>query len=373
MMNTQHMAKTRIFDVDGIVSPSDASRKRKWLTCRAHAASVIACTLMLGLPVISVGAEGADQAAPMGENMAGAMNDQGYMPPGLMVGRAGEWMLGYQFMFDKMSGNLMGSHRISNEKILERFAMTPTDMTMQMHMFMAMYAPSDDLTIMAMLPYIRKSMNHVTGMGDSFVERSEGVGDIELRGLYTIYGSADSRHRILLTAGVAFPTGAIDESMGGMRLEYPMQIGSGTFSVLPGVVYTGKATPWSWGTEFGSNVRLGKNSNDYKLGDRYRLSVWGARQLTDSLTMSVRADGEQWGNIRGADPMLDPMDEPTKNATLQGGKRLDLLLGVSLHPKVGILKGQQLFIEGGTPVYQTLDGPQLKRNWVARISWQMPW
>ena len=373
MMNTLHMAKTRIFGVDGSVSPSDASRKRKWLTCRAYAASVIACTLMLGLPVISVGAEGADQAAPMGENMVGAMNDQGYMPPGLMVGRAGEWMLGYQFMFDKMSGNLVGTKRISDEKILERFAMTPTDMEMQMHMFMAMYGVNDDLTLMVMLPYIRKSMNHVSSMGTPFIERSEGIGDIELRGLYTVYGSADSQHRILLTAGVGLPTGAIDESMGGIRLEYPMQIGSGTFSLLPGLVYLGKVAQWSWGTEFGSNLRVGKNSNGYSLGNRHRLSIWGARQLTDSLTVSVRADGEQWGNIRGADRLLDPMDEPTKNAALQAGKRLDFLLGASLNPKLGILKGQQLFIEAGAPIYQTLDGPQLKRRWVARFAWQLSW
>ena len=156
-MNTLHMAKACIFG-GGVALPLAATCNRKGLMRRILATSAAACMLMAGLAVTSVRAQGADQGA----SMVGTMSEGGYMPPGIMVGRAGEWMLGYQFMFDKMSGNLFGTKRISNEKILDHFAMTPTDMAMQMHMFMAMYSPSDDLTLMAMLPYVRKSMNHVS-------------------------------------------------------------------------------------------------------------------------------------------------------------------------------------------------------------------
>lgn len=41
----------------------------------------------------------------------------------------------------------------------------PTGMTMDMHMLGAMYAPSDRLTLMAMLPYIKKDMDHITFAG----------------------------------------------------------------------------------------------------------------------------------------------------------------------------------------------------------------
>ena len=331
------------------------------------AASTVALALMAGLDFTPARAQDSRQAEAMD---GGSMSSGGYLPPGIMVGKAGEWMLGDQFMFENMVGNLAGTNRIRNEKILERFGNTPTDMTMQMHMFMAMYSPSDDLTLIAMLPYIRKSMNHVSSMGAPFTERTWGIGDLELRGLYTLYASANLRHRILLTGGVGVPTGSINESMGGMRLEYPMQLGSGTVSLLPGLTYLGTVAPWSWGAEFGSHVRLGKNSNGYRLGNRYGLSVWGARQLTNWLTVSVRADGERWDNIHGADPLLDPNDEPTKGPTLQGGKRLDLLIGAILQPTASILKGQQFFIEAGAPVYQSLNGPQLQRSWVVRAAWQ---
>ena len=71
--------------------------------------------------------------AEMGDDMMGAA---GLVPPGIMVGKAGRWMVGYQVMFDRMDGNLVGTRRISDAKILERFMAMPTDMTMPMHMGM---------------------------------------------------------------------------------------------------------------------------------------------------------------------------------------------------------------------------------------------
>lgn len=44
-----------------------------------------------------------------------------------------------------------------------------------------------------------------------------------------------------------------------------MQLGSGTVSVMPGVTYLGQAVPWGWGAEFIPTVRIGRNSNGYRL------------------------------------------------------------------------------------------------------------
>ena len=167
------------------------------------------------------------QDTGMGDDMMGAA---GLVPPGTMIGKAGRWMVGYQVMFDKMDGNIVGTKRITNAGVLQRFMATPTDMTMQMHMGMLMYAPTDRLTLMVMLPYIRKSMNHITRTGELFTERTSGIGDVELRGLYSLYARKDLRHRFLLNVGMGLPSGSINRSMAGMRLEYPMQLGSGTVS-----------------------------------------------------------------------------------------------------------------------------------------------
>jgi hypothetical protein len=288
-----------------------------------------------------------------------------------MTGQAGQWMVGYQFMVEKLDGNLSGTHAITETKILERFPATPTDMTMQMHMAMVMYAPTDKLTLMAMLPYVSMSMGELHRDGTRSTEQSEGIGDLELRGTYSLYAAKDLRHRILANFGGGFPTGSINQrDAEGLRMEYPMQTGSGTFSLLPGFTYLGQALPWGWAADFGSTVRLGRNDNDYRLGNRYQLGISIARELANWVSLSAGARGELWENISGADPLLDPTDEPTKDPNLQGGKRLSALLGITFHPQKGILKGQHFHILGELPVVQSLDGPQLQRSFVIRCGWQ---
>ena len=82
----------------------------------------------------------------------------------------GEIMLSYRFMRMEMSGSQIGTTEVSPLQIAttvpNRFfgapmqpptlRVVPTEMTMDMHMFGAMYAPNDRVTFMAMLPYITK-------------------------------------------------------------------------------------------------------------------------------------------------------------------------------------------------------------------------
>ncbi len=316
----------------------------------------------------------ASQGARQAGSMTEMMGAPGLVPFDIMTGQAGKWMVGYQFMFEKMDGNRDGTSHVSEAKILERFFAAPTDMTMQMHMGMVMYAPSDKLTLMAMLPYIVKTMNHVTREGTQFIERTSGLGDLELRGLYSLHARKDLRHRFLLNAGIGLPTGSINQRMGEVRhhrLEYPMQLGSGTFSLLPGFTYLGQVLPWGWAADFGSTVRLGRNDNGYRLGNRYQLGVSIVRQLRHSVSLSAGARGEFLRNIRGSDSLLDPTDEPTKDPNMQGGKRLSALFGFTFHPEEGVFKGQHFHLQSEVPVVQSLNGPQLQKRWTIRLGWQL--
>ena len=303
----------------------------------------------------------------MGNDKMGA---PGLIPPGIMVGQAGKWMVGYQVTFYKFDGNLVGTDPISNVAVLRQFAVAPTNMTMQMQMGTVMYSPTDKLTFMAMVPYSSKLMNHVTRDGTRFSEQTNGIGDIGLSGLYSLYAWKDLRHRLLLNAGIGLPTGSINRTMGGMRLEYPMQQGSGTVSLIPGFTYLGQALPWGWGAEFIPTLRVGRNSNGYRLGNRYQPSIWGARQLTPWLSLSARANGNVWQNIHGADAALNPINEPTKDPTLQGGRLIDFTFGMRLNPTEGFLKGHEFFVDADKPIFQSLDGPQLQMRWAVRLGWQ---
>jgi len=120
---------------------------------------------------------------------------------------------------------------VSQEEVLSEFMVSPTAMTMQMHMFGLMYGVSDKLMLMAMMPYSFLSMDLTNRMGEIFTTRSEGIGDMKLSGTYILYQQANQK--LLLNVGVSVPTGSINERdntpVTDQKLPYPMQLGSGTY------------------------------------------------------------------------------------------------------------------------------------------------
>ncbi len=161
-------------------------------------------------------------------------------------------------------------------------------------------------------------------------------------------------HRLHFNAGLNLPTGTITARdttpMGpGQLLPYPMQLGSGTLDLRPGLTYAGDSEDWSWGAQVMGTVRLGTNKRGYTLGNEGELSVWGAHRWNDSVSTSVRLRGLTRGDISGRDPALNPRLIPTADPTIQAGSRLDILLGVNL-----LTAGQhRLGIEGGVPLAQS--------------------
>jgi hypothetical protein len=292
----------------------------------------------------------------------------GFAPLDVMTGRAGDWMFSYQFMFDSIDGNLVGTNDISTRQILRTFAFAPTSMTMEMHMFSAMYAFTDRFNLTVMLPYIVKDMDMQPREGSQFTEHSNGIGDMAFLATYTAWQTDDLRHRILIKGGNGIPTGSIDASMDGFPLEYCMQLGSGTVSLLPGLTYLGQTGPWGWGVDFNSIIPLGTNDHHYRFGDRYQINGWVARDVVNWLTVSVSGKGEFWGNVHGMDPRLNPSDQQTNDPNLQGGRRLDAALAITVHPR--FLRGQQFVFEGQFPVAQSLDGPQSQESWLFHFGWQ---
>ena len=303
--------------------------------------------------------------AHLTESPAGVMGDH--------VHHKGSWMFSYTYMTMHMDGMRDGTDDLSNSEVLQDFMVTPTSMDMQMHMFGTMYAVTDDFTLMAMAPWISKDMDHRTRMGVRFSTSSDGIGDVKLSGIYKIYNRND--HQLLLNFGVSAPTGDIDEkgntpAMQNAQLPYPMQLGSGTWDLLPGATYTGRQNAWSWGSQALGTLRPGDNDNNYTLGDRLELSGWGAYRLAPAWSTSLRLKWQTWGDVDGNDSKLNPRMVPTADPDLQGGTRADLLAGVNFYAPSGVFGGNRLAIEGGIPVYENLDGPQMSTEWMLTANWQ---
>jgi hypothetical protein len=312
----------------------------------------------------------------LAHDWVGARAD-GHAPIGVMgdhTHSAGYWMLSYRYMTMRMDGNIDGTSDLSNAEVRAKgFAVVPTEMTMEMHMFGAMRGVSENLTMMVMLPYISKSMDHQRPNGTEFTKDTEGFGDLEIGGMIDVWEG--EKHRAHVTLGVSLPTGSIDEDQGqATRLPYPMQLGSGSYEFLPSVTINGQNETCSWGAQLGAVLRLNENDNDYQLGNQINSSVWGAHKWCDGFSSSVRLNAKAWDDIHRSDPDLSGVPVPTADEDRRSGERIDFLIGANLYwPKVRGFTGkedQRLAIEFGVPIHQRLDGPQLETDWTLMIGWQ---
>jgi hypothetical protein len=344
----------------------------------------------------------------------GAIRADGHAPIGVMGDhphKKGEWMLSYRFMRMNMEGNRIGTNEVSPEEIVTTvpnlnpvvtptgmtvvppfLRVVPTKMTMDMHMFGGMYAPTDNTTLMAMLPYIRKEMDHVTFQAPNpmmgipadntnriggFTTKSEGIGDLKLSAMHRLYdGSVNHVH---LNLGISAPTGSIKKRdtildpfgrTPDVRLPYSMQIGTGTWDLLPGITYNARVNDVSWGAQYMAEVRLeSENSQGYAFGDKHTVTGWVAYEFASWISASFRAEYTTQSDIDGFDAQIGGPVQ-TANPDFYGGKRLDLLGGVNLVVPEGPLKGHRLAFEAGAPVYQDLNGPQMETDWIFTVGWQ---
>jgi hypothetical protein len=298
----------------------------------------------------------------------------GHAPIGVMADHThhrGETMLSYRYMRMEMNGLRDGDERISRRKVLEDFMVTPTSMDMEMHMFGVMHSPIEGLTVMLMVPFVRKEMDHLTRMGGTFTTRSDGLGDVTATAMIALWSKG--HHKVHAHLGIGFPTGSITEedklpTSGGttVRLPYPMQIGSGSYEFLPGLTYAGHSGLWSWGAQGRGEIRLNENHAGYRLGNEYALTTWGALDAAKWLSVSLRAEWRQNLNINGREESssVNPAIVPTADPGRRAAASLSLLGGVNFALPEGMLSGVRLALEVGVPVYQTLDGPALETDWM---------
>ncbi len=315
---------------------------------------------------------------------------------------AGGFMFEYKFMRMNMKGLLNGTDSISSESIsgalmnmngptragTSDYMMSPTKMTMDMHMFMMMYGIDDKISIMGMLHYLNNEMDMVMHMqmsngmpiGDMFGSMdTSGMGDSRIDVMYQV------NDELVTSLGWSIPTGSINEEItmrmngtnlntggamstvnGPIQAPYAMQLGSGTYDLVPAVTYNKGLGAWNVGGQATYILRIGENDNNYTLGDQVEVTAWGTYSVNPSFTLSSRINILDWGKIDGQDPDINPMMAPTSDPDASGGTRVDLLLGVSGHSN----KYHMLSAEIGIPIHQDLNGPQLETDVLYGISYQ---
>lgn len=279
----------------------------------------------------------------------------------------GDWMFSYRYMYMNMEDLKSGSDNASVENALANYMVTPTQMPMNMHMLGAMYAPSNKITLMAMVNVTSMEMDHITRMGGMFTTESSGFGDTKISAFYRILDK--NRQVVHAQLGISVPTGSITEAdvtpasaPNAAELPYPMQIGSGTFDPSLGITYLFQGPIFSYGGKLSGIFRIGENDRQYTLGNRFAIDNWFGFKLTDWFSLEATL-GHVWaGNIDGLDPNLNPMMVITADTANSGGNILNGGLGFNLYAPSGTLKNFRFGFEFGYPIYQNLNGIQLKNK-----------
>ena len=98
-------------------------------------------------------------------------------------------------------------------------------------------------------------------------------------------------------------------------------------------------------------------------------TVWGAVALAPSVSVSGRVQAETMGRVDGMDPLImGPVQ--TANPDFQGGDTVTGFVGVNFAATQGALKGWRLGLEGGIPVVQDLNGPQMPTDFTLTVGIQ---
>lgn len=316
-----------------------------------------------------------------------------HAPIGVMgdhVHKKGEFMLSYRFMNMQMSGNVQGSNTLTNDDIVTSIAnpyappatvrVVPQDMTTTMHMLGFMYAPTNHITLMAMLNYIERDMTLTTYQGMSgttvlgdFNTASSGLADSKLAVLYRLFDSP--QHKLHANLGWIIPTGSTEETgkvlnpmnmRMTLRLPYSMQTSTGSHQGELGLTYNGYSNHTSWGAQGLFTTALGTNDQGYEPGNTTQFTGWAAYAFSDAVSTSVRLKYSSSDEIRGADTLISA-PVTTANPDNYGADVLDLGIGVN----TVFANKHRVAFEYSVPLSYNVNGVQMDMDNMLTLGYQM--
>ncbi|XOV78739.1 MAG: transporter [Aestuariibacter sp.] len=352
------------------------NNRKCWLTA----------TLLLGVCQVSADVNFDLSLTPHSHAPIGVMGDH--------LHKDGEFMVSYRFMDMAMAGNLQGDNSISNDDIVTTVAnpyanppmspptvrVVPQEMSMKMHMVGMMYAPTDNITLMAMLNYVSNDMQLLTyqgGMGTEplgeFITESSGLADSKLSALIGI--ADDGTHKWHANIGLTLPTGATDEKqevltpMGmrmEMRLPYSMQLGGGSYRLSAGLTYTGRYDDVSWGAQFVYDTAMDDADEGYQWGAQSSVTAWLAKQVSGQASLSLRTVYTSSDELSGSDDVI-VAPVTTANPANYGKDLWEIALGTNL-----VFAGKhRIAVEYLIPIQQDVNGVQMELDKTLVMGYQI--
>ena len=303
------------------------------------------------------------------------------------------WMVSYRHMHMDMDGMRQGTDQISASDVFaSNYAVTPKLMRMDMHMLGIMYGLTDKLTLTMMGNYQKTTMGHqiisqpvanmINGGTTTFTTRTNGIGDVRIGSLYRFFLEDNLKAHIGL--GLSIPTGSVNEKDRTPRMNGPatqqlpaaMQLGSGTFDLLPSLTFVQQFSNWSYGTQINAIIRL-ENSNykGYRLGNSLGTTTWAGYKMNNWVSFNTGLQFTHTGKLHGQQDDVNQssmigLSVPTAFNKNYGGEHMDILLGINCYVPSGTFKDNRIAIDVRLPLWQDLNGFQLETDSVLTIGWQ---
>ncbi|MFM2225021.1 MAG: hypothetical protein RJA07_1223 [Bacteroidota bacterium] len=288
-----------------------------------------------------------------------------------------KWMFSYSYMSMAMKGLVNGNKTISENEVYNNYLMLSTQMNMQMHMLMAMYGVSNKLTLMAMFNYRVNTMNmqmlqtntstmvnmhHSNSTNETMM--NGGFSDVQLFAMYSLF--QNETHQLIVFSGLNVPMGSInkkgnadDMAYPSTRFPYAMQLGTGSWDVLPGLSYTFQQNKFASGVQLNNALRLFNNQNNYSVGNETALHLWSAYSWLNSVSSSIHIEANYVGKIKGKDAALYQFNEPSANVINYGGRFLRAYIGSSYTSKNKSLSHFKISAEYGFQLMYQYNGIEI--------------
>ncbi len=223
------------------------------------------------------------------------------------------------------------------------------------------YGVSGKLALFGVLPY-RDNELKLTVAGQRVSRSASGFGDLTVFGRYTVVqrDQPGRSFRVAPFAGVKIPTGDDDKRDSLGMLPASVQVGSGSWDPLVGVVTTYQTLDYQFDGQF--SYQINNKANDFEAGDVVRLD--GSLQYR--LWPQILGSGVPAYLFGVIEANLSHQQKNRFNGSTDpdsGGTRLFLTPGLQYVTKRWIAETALQI-----PVVQNLHGDALENDYVARVS-----
>ena len=303
------------------------------------------------------------------------------------VHKKNEYMFSYRLMKMEMKNLFQGNNKISKVHAMSSpngasnssgtYMNAPDSMSMEMHMFGAMYAPSDYITLMLMGSYQNKEMTiqrmPMVG-GKKFDVNSSGFGDMRLTFLSKVQDTKKWKNH--LGFGMSIPTGDINKRdvtpmSSDARLGYAMQNGTGTYDAFFLINNLNEFGEFKVGEQFFFKLPVsGKNDYGYRYGKDFGLNLWVSYRFFQYLSGSLKINYQYKGEMEGFDNEMNKRMSPAMDSKNQGFSKVNLGLGLNFVNNSVYFKNNRLALELLIPIYRDYEGIQMADSFSFILGWQ---